>query len=149
MESAVRQEDSKALRALRGRGRFIDDIHLPDEQHCCFLRSPVARGRIVRVETRGGGVSEATVFTAATLGLQLRMPQAMYRFPDQVDFPFPALAEDRVAFVGQPVAVALARSREAAEDAIDNVCLEIDKEPALVAPLPPMTCSGKSFLVRP
>ncbi len=145
MELAVRQEDSKALRALCGRGQFIDDIHLPDEQHCCFLRSPVARGKIVRVETRGGSVSEATVFTAATLGLQLRMPQAMYHFPDQVDFPFPALAEDRVAFVGQPVAVALARSREAAEDAIDNVFLEIDKEPALVAPPSPDDVFGQEL----
>ena len=137
MESVGRQEDSKALRALRGRGRFIDDIHLPEEQHCCFLRSPVARGRIVRVETSGGGVSEATLFTAATLGLQLRMPQGMYRFPDQVEFPFPALAEDRVAFVGQPVAVAVASSRAAAEDAIDQVFLEIDEEPALVDPPSP------------
>ena len=142
MESVGRQADSQALRALTGRGRFIDDRHLPEERHCCFLRSPVARGRIALLDTSKCDVHGVAVFTGATLGLELRMPRGIYRFPDQVEIPFPALARDRVAFVGQPVAVALAASRAAAEDAIEHIVLEIEEERPFIYPPSPIEVFG-------
>ena len=137
METAGRHDKSKAVRALMGRGRFIDDIHLPEEQHCCFLRSPVARGRIVGVAPPRSAISGVTFFTAATFGGDLWMPRGLYRFPDQVEIPFPALADERVAFVGQPIAAVLASSRALAEDAIEQVTLDIEEErPTVRAPSP-------------
>jgi carbon-monoxide dehydrogenase large subunit len=128
MESVGRREDSKAVRALMGRGRFIDDIHLPEELHCCFLRSPVARGRIVSIEMPTSAPPGVMFFTGANLGGNVSMPRGLYRFPDQISLPFPALAEETVAFVGQPIAAALASSRALAEDAIEQVSLNIEEE---------------------
>ncbi len=142
MQSVSAQPEGKAFRALIGRGRFVDDIHLADEQHCCFLRSPIARGRIVRIDTSGATHTGVSIFTSATIGHQLRMPQPMYRFPDQVDVPFPALAENRVGFVGQPIAAVLASSRAAAEDAVEQVVVEFDEEPARVHPPSPNDVFG-------
>src|SRR5579864_4251320 len=142
MESVGPQEDSQAVRVLTGRGRFIDDRHIPEERHCCFLRSPVARGRIAHLDTSKSAVDEVAIFTGASAGMDLRMPAGIYRFPDQVEIPFPALACDRVAFVGQPVAVAVASSRAAAEDAIERVVLEIEEETPFIYPPSPVEVFG-------
>src|SRR5262249_13497829 len=45
---ALRIEDATLL---RGRGRFVDDIALPDLLHACFVRSPVAHARLNGIDT--------------------------------------------------------------------------------------------------
>ena len=45
--SVPRLEDGKLL---RGAGRFVDDIDLPDMLHATFVRSPVAHGLLQRVD---------------------------------------------------------------------------------------------------
>ena len=45
--SVPRLEDAKLL---RGAGRFVDDIDLPELLHATFVRSPVAHGRLQRVD---------------------------------------------------------------------------------------------------
>jgi carbon-monoxide dehydrogenase large subunit len=45
--SVPRLEDAKLL---RGAGRFVDDIDLPDVLHATFVRSPVAHGLLQRVD---------------------------------------------------------------------------------------------------
>ena len=44
----LRKEDP---RLLTGRGQFVDDISLPGMLHCAFARSPIARGRIVSIDS--------------------------------------------------------------------------------------------------
>jgi carbon-monoxide dehydrogenase large subunit len=55
----TRVEDSPLL---RGKGRFVDDLQLPDALHVAFLRSPAAHARL-----RGGGHSIETRGVAAQL----------------------------------------------------------------------------------
>ena len=43
-----RHED---LRLITGRGRYTDDINLPQMAHAFVLRAPVAHARIKRVDT--------------------------------------------------------------------------------------------------
>ena len=47
-EPVRREED---WRLLRGRGRYVDDIRLPDEARGYVLRSPHARARVVSIDT--------------------------------------------------------------------------------------------------
>ena len=63
----LRKEDP---RFIRGRGRFIDDVQLPGMLHLAILRSPLAHGRIVRVDTTAAEAHPRVklVVTGAMLG---------------------------------------------------------------------------------
>src|SRR4051812_33960582 len=95
-------------RLLSGQGTFVDDVVRPGMLHCCFVRSPYARARIVRID-----VSEAAalpgvhaVFTGADLN-----PLSVLPTPDptspyfMVDTPWAPLTTDEVRFVGDPIAL--------------------------------------------
>src|SRR4051794_25545818 len=45
--AATRIEDAKLL---RGKGRFVDDIHMPELLHATFVRSPVAHARLNSID---------------------------------------------------------------------------------------------------
>ncbi|RJL27216.1 molybdopterin-dependent oxidoreductase [Bailinhaonella thermotolerans] len=124
-----RREDA---RLLTGQGRFVADVALPGMAHAAFVRSPVARGRITRLDAgRARGLDGVVaVLTAADLN-----PRAgSLRATPMLGVKGPALtplAEGRVRFAGEPVALVVAESRYAAEDAAELVELEIE-------PLPPV-----------
>lgn len=118
-----RHEDD---RLLRGEGQFVDDLHTEGLLHARFVRSTIAHGTITRL-----GVQEAaevdsvvTVLTAADLELAELTPPI--DTPGAVQIGRPILAEHRVRFVGEPVAVVIARDAYAAEDAAELVDIEID-----------------------
>lgn len=116
-------------RLLRGQGRYCDDLRLPDVLHVVFLRSDVAAGRILSVDTEAArsmpGVRAvhvgADVAGLGTLSVNEVLP--MRERPG-----FPLLAQGRVQAVGQPLAAILAASRNAALDAAEAVIVEIDEE---------------------
>src|ERR1700743_326028 len=103
----VRVEDGPLL---RGQGRFVDDLPMPDALHAAFLRSPVAHGRLKSIDVSAAKAHPGVhaVLTFADLRPLLtsdRIPQSLpsgaIRF--HVD-PF-VLAKDEVTYVGEPVAV--------------------------------------------
>ncbi|MER5185470.1 xanthine dehydrogenase family protein molybdopterin-binding subunit [Streptomyces sp. NPDC002896] len=123
---AVPRVEDQAL--LTGRGRFLDDLDLPGTLHAVFVRSTVAHGTIRSVRTgaaaRVPGV--VGVFTAAELAL----PDIVTPLQEDIfSPPRPVLAHDRVRFVGEPVAVVVAESRYAGEDAAALVEVAIDPLP--------------------
>ena len=124
-----------------GQGRFVDEIRLAEEQHCCFLRSPIARGRIVRSirPERPTQACQSSPAQRSVTSCGCRSPLSVSR-PGRC--PVPGLAENRVAFVGQPIAAVLASSRAAAEDAVEQVVAEFDQEPARVHPPSPNDVFG-------
>jgi carbon-monoxide dehydrogenase large subunit len=106
-------------RFLTGRGRYLDDIVLPGMLHAAFVRSPHARARIEAVDVSRalempGVVDVLTGAELAAAGLFLQGP-SMYGFR------MPILAHDEVRYVGEPVALVVARSRYEAEDAAEAV----------------------------
>lgn len=114
---ALRSEDP---RLLTGRGRYLADIVLPGMLDAAFVRSSVPHAVIESVQYDFAfdvdGV--ATILTAADLpGLALDSG----RHPDMRPTPQPPLATDKVRFVGEPVALAVAENRYLAEDATDRV----------------------------
>ena len=121
--SLLRLED-EAL--LRGEGRFIDDLDpVANARHAAVLRSPFAHARIVRLDPAGAlelrGV--VGVLTGADVAAMSRP------FPAGIDSPVPyyAAAHETVRYVGEPVAVVVARDRYLAEDALELI--EVEYEP--------------------
>jgi len=121
-----RKEDN---RHLHGRGRFVADIAMPGLQEVAFRRSAVAHGRIRRVVKPDG--AENRVFVAEDLQ-GLRPIVADSGIPGFKSSAYPALAQDKVRFVGECIALCVAPSRAEAEDLAESIDLEIDELPAVV-----------------
>jgi carbon-monoxide dehydrogenase large subunit len=122
-------------RFLRGRGQYVDDLARDNLLHAVILRSAVAHGRIRSIDTsaalRRPGVH--AVLTAADIGaVSPTIPLRQESSPAFQPFEQPVIAHDKVRYVGEPVAVVLADSAAAAEDALDAIVLDIESLPAVV-----------------
>ena len=141
--SILRKEDQ---RLLTGRGQFIADLALPSMLHAVFVRSPVAHARINAVDLSRAASSPGVVYALSGTDLarllppvpdtQLSLPS---KWTTMVQHKFinpqqPLLAHDKVRHVGEAVAVIVAESRYAAEDAAQLVSLDLDLLPAVVDP---------------
>ncbi len=116
-----RRED---LRLITGRGIFVDDVKLPHMLHAAVLRSPRAHARVLSIDTAGARAMAgvAWVFTLQDIGeLAIPVPMRMYQLPGLERYLQPLLARDKVRYVGEPIAVAIAESRYLAEDALDAI----------------------------
>jgi carbon-monoxide dehydrogenase large subunit len=114
-------------RLLTGRGVFVGDVRLPGLLHAAFVRSTLPHARLAAVDVTSAraGPGVAAVFTAADLvgragEMRLGAPPTLARPA------YRALADDKVRFVGDPVALVVAASRALAEDAAERV--EVDYE---------------------
>jgi carbon-monoxide dehydrogenase large subunit len=118
--SVSRSEDA---RLLSGRGRFADDIALPRMGHAAFVRSEVTHGRLLAVDVAAARAAPGVkaVLTGAELAEHTE-PIVIEYAPVNVKMPpFPVLCVDKVRLVGDPIAIVIADSRAAAEDAADLV----------------------------
>ena len=117
------------IRFLTGRATFIDDVKLPGMLHAAVLRSPHAHARILAVEAADAlklpGVACVLTFADLPAGVK-PIPLRMYALEGLDRFLQYPLARDKVAYVGEPVAVAVAADRYAAEDAVDAVRVEYE-----------------------
>jgi aerobic carbon-monoxide dehydrogenase large subunit len=120
---AIRRLEDPTL--VAGNGRFTGD--LPAACWVRFVRSPVASGRIKAITAPEG----ATVFTAAELAAVRPIQPMLHKF-NYVPISQPVLAREAVRFVGEPIAVVVAPTREDAEDIADLVEVEIEETPAVV-----------------
>jgi len=130
--SLPRRED-EAL--LRGHGRFADDISPCEAAHMVFLRSPVAAGRITRLDWAGASTMPGVL---AVLDANALAQAGIRPFPapslpgDRLDGPVHApeyfcLTGDAVHHVGQPILAIVAETAAQAIDAVEAVMLEIDE----------------------
>ena len=128
--AAVKRREDPRL--VTGKGRFVADLPAEGALHAHFVRSPVAHARIrgVDAESARAMPGVAAVFTAGDLALPRRAGFA----PLGDAFNKPPLAEGVVRFVGDPVAVVLAETREQAADAAGAVELDLEPLPHVVDP---------------
>lgn len=120
-----RKEDA---RHLAGRGQFVADVRLPGLQDVAFLRSPHAHARITARRKPAG--AESRVFFLTDLeGVQPIVTRSS--IPGYKLSSWPVLADDRVRYVGEMVAMCVGPTRAAAEDLAEQV--EVDYQP-----LPPI-----------
>ena len=121
--SAPRTEDESLL---SGTARFLDDIRVDGVLHACFVRSPHAHARIVSIDLDAARAMPGIVAVLAERDLfgeitSWRMPLGfpLAALPENTT-PF-VLASREVAFVGEAIAVVVARTRHEAEDAAARV----------------------------
>ena len=94
--SRQRVEDA---RFIRGRGHYVDDIHLPGMLHMEILRSPLAHARIAGVDT---AEAEAMPGVVAVLTAE-DIPGSNDITPVTGHHDEPVFATDKVLFHGQPI----------------------------------------------
>jgi aerobic carbon-monoxide dehydrogenase large subunit len=131
-QAVTRFEDR---RLLQGGGRYLDDVNLPGQLAAVVVRSVHAHARIraVDVEAARKAPGVVAVFTGADLardGLGTMQMTLKRKRPDGSPMfapPHRGLAQDRVRYVGDPVALVVAETRGQAEDGADLV--DIDYEP--------------------
>jgi aerobic carbon-monoxide dehydrogenase large subunit len=134
-----RKEDR---RFITGQGNYTDDIPVKNAAYAEFVRSPHAHARIVRVDTSGalGAPGVIGVLTGAELandkvgGLICGwMIHSKDGSPMKAG-PYAPLARDIVRFVGNPVAIVVAETKNQARDAAELVQVEYEELAAVVDP---------------
>jgi carbon-monoxide dehydrogenase large subunit len=138
-DAPKRRED---LRFLIGQGRYLDDLAFERLAHAVVLRSPHAHAGIGHVEATAaralpGVLAVLTAADASADGLAPLLPgvDANTVTGDKFAFaPQPLLAEGKVRYVGEPVALIVAESRETALDAAELVAVDYTALPAVTGP---------------
>ena len=117
---------------LRGKARFVDDIHIEGLLHAVFVRSPHAHAKILSIGKDAAlalpGVR--AVLTADDIAGHVTTDRLVVALPDRVykqQRDRPILAKSETVYVGEPLAVVIADKPYLAEDAAALV--EIDFEP--------------------
>jgi carbon-monoxide dehydrogenase large subunit len=130
-QAVARSEDP---RLLAGRGRYIADVVVPGCSDAAFLRSHMARGRITRLDVEAARAAPGVraVFTAAELNPLVHQTWSPMLGPDAPYPPNYCLAENDVRYVGDPIAIVVAKDRYLAEDAVDLIDVDIDPMAALI-----------------
>jgi carbon-monoxide dehydrogenase large subunit len=143
-QNVKRKED---YRLLTGTGRFVGDIRLDNMAEAAILRSTYAHAKIINIdiskakECEGvidivlasdleGKVKPFTEFTEFTLPptLEQEIKPTIRKNPE------PMLAKDKVTFVGQAVAIVVAKNRYVAEDALALIKVKYEPLPILTDP---------------
>ena len=130
-QSVKRREDP---RLLTGHGAYVDDVAFPGMLHGAFVRSHMARARIVSLDVEEAKALPGVlaVLTAADLNAEAGSMQPTILLNDRGNAPLRPFADGDVRFVGDAVALVVAESRYVAEDACDLVQLELEPLPAVV-----------------
>ena len=134
-QSVVRREDA---RFLTGRGQYTDDITLDRQTYAAFLRSPYAHARLKRVDTaaaqRAPGV--LGVFTGEHFknvgGLPCGWLINSIDGSPMKEPRHPILADGKVRYVGDRVALVVAETLEQAKAAAALIDVEYEELPAVV-----------------
>jgi len=131
-QSVARFEDP---RLVRGEGRYLGDTALPGQTHMVIVRSPHAHARIRSIDATRAAKAPGVVavFTGADLAkdnlgtMQMTLPRKRPDGSPMFARPHRGLTQDRVRYVGDPVALVIAVTLAQAEDAAELV--DVDYEP--------------------
>jgi aerobic carbon-monoxide dehydrogenase large subunit len=119
---------------LLGQGRFAADISFPGELYMRVVRSPVAHGLLLGIDSRSA-LSLPLVHAVWTHQSVAGTPPIDFRqviVPGLEPYRQPVLAQSHVRYVGEPIAAVFALSQEVAEDAADLVFADVDELPPLL-----------------
>jgi aerobic carbon-monoxide dehydrogenase large subunit len=139
-DAPKRREDA---RFLTGRGSYLDDLSFDRLTHAVVLRSPHAHALIERIRTErartaAGVLAVLTSEETRADGLEPLRPSAEANVQTGEKFAFapqPLLAEGKVRYVGEPVALIVAETRAQALDAAEQLVVDY-------APLPAVTSAA-------
>jgi aerobic carbon-monoxide dehydrogenase large subunit len=127
------------LRFVRGRGEYVDDLARENALHAAILRSSVAHGRIRAIDVANArallgvhAVLTARDIRAASPDNRIpRVPMRLQPLPEMEPAAQPVIAEAKVRYVGEALAVVLAQTAGIAEDALGLIDVDIEALPAV------------------
>jgi len=136
-QRVLRNEDP---RLLTGQAQFVDDVEIPGLLHAAFLRSDHAHARLLGLDVsaareRPGVVA---VFTAEDMGADWEPgPPLVSPPPTAKDVLFHSrrqvpLVKDKIRHAGEAIAVVIAESRYIAEDAVEDIVVDLEPLEAVV-----------------
>ena len=126
--SVKRKEDD---RFIRGRGTYIDDIHLPGMLHMAILRSPFAHATIKGIDTSAAAAVPGVI---AVVTGELMAQHNLAWMPTMSGDTQAVLATDKVRFQGQEVAAVIANDPYVAKDALELIDVDYDPLGVVVTP---------------
>ena len=136
-QSVQRLEDTPLL---RGDGCYVGDLNFPNQLHMRIVRSHVAHGLIRKIHTEEARALRGVVaiWTAADIADAQPIHFRDETAPALAIYRQHLLAQDRVRYVGDPVAAVFATDAYVAEDAADLVTVDVEELPVnLTAHGPP------------
>ena len=130
-KSIKRREDP---RFITGRASYTDDLRLPGMTYAVFVRSPHGHARIRKIDTARAASHPGVVavFTGKDMQGVNSLPCG-WLLPELKVPPHMPLAGDAARYVGDPVAVVIADSQAAAQDAAELVKVDWEVLPAVTA----------------
>jgi carbon-monoxide dehydrogenase large subunit len=130
----ARIERKEDARFLTGAGQYTDDVILPHQTYACFVRSPHAHARIrsIRADAAKAAPGVLAVYTGADLpptvgGLPCGWLITGADGQPMKEPKHPILAQGKVRYVGDPVAIVVAETQDQAKEAAQRV--EVEYEP--------------------
>ncbi len=137
-QAVTRTEDP---RLLRGGGRYVDDINLPNQAYGAVVRSQYAHARVKSIDTATAQKAPGVIavltdrdwqaqgwgdLPTAEMALKRRDGSPIYKPP------YPALARGVVRYIGDPVAFVIAETPAQAQDAAELVEVDYDPLPVVI-----------------
>jgi carbon-monoxide dehydrogenase large subunit len=130
--AAVRRKED--ARFLSGHGNYTDDINRPGQLYAYIRRSDRPHAKIVRIDASEAAKAKgvAAIFTGADMaadnigGLPCGWQIHSKDGSPMKEPPHPVIAVGKVRHVGDPVAVAIAESRQAAKDAAEAIVIDYE-----------------------
>src|SRR6476661_3517774 len=127
-------------RMLTGRGKYVSDWNLPGQAYGHFLRSDRAHAEIISLDAAAALAHPGVVAVITGEDIKVAMTSLPCALPvkgrggmELINPGRPALAQGRVRFTGEPVALIVAESAAAAQDAAELVSIEYRDLPAVVS----------------
>src|SRR5438034_1185059 len=136
-------------RLIVGKGRFSDDFNAPGQAYACFVRSPHAHARLVRIDGAAalkmpGVIAVLTGADAEADGLKPIPHRPVPANPYEPQLhnrdgaehfvaPHPPLPADRARLVGEAVAMVIAETAAAGRDGAEAVSVEYEPLPVVIS----------------
>ena len=127
-DSRLRKEDA---RFIQGKGNYVDDIKLPNMVYMDIVRSPLAHARIKKINKEDALKIPGVI---AVLTAEDLKPLKLHWMPTLAGDVAAVLADEKVHFQMQEVAVVLAETRYAAADGKEAVQVEYEELPVVINP---------------
>ncbi|MCX6150851.1 MAG: molybdopterin-dependent oxidoreductase [Ignavibacteriales bacterium] len=118
-----------SIQHVQGISQFVDDIALPEGAlSAAILTSPIAHGRIIKMDLSEAKKIQGVkgIFTSKDITDENQIGGII--LDEEL------LAEDKVDFIGQPIAIVVAEDQLIAREAVKKINLEIEKLPAIFDP---------------
>jgi aerobic carbon-monoxide dehydrogenase large subunit len=124
-----RKEDP---RFLQGKGRYVDDVVLPNMVYMDIVRSPYAHAKIKKIDASAALALPGVL--AVITGEDLKKAGNLHWMPTLMSDTQMVLPIEKVAYYAQEVCVVVATERYIAADAVEKVQVEYEPLEAVVDP---------------